>query len=155
MPYATPAQMVERFSERECIALSDRTGAGVVDLAQLSAGGLVPASEEIDIHLGRRYALPLAQGGVPLVSPPAMLVGICCDIARYRLTGTEVQETDPIRRRYNDAVKALQLLADGKAVFAESPDLVGGSNPNAAGASVKSNSRSRQFGPGGYASGGY
>ncbi|WP_431287474.1 gp436 family protein [Roseateles chitinivorans] len=146
MTYATTAQMVERFTERECIALSDRSGAGVVDEAQLTAGGLVPASDEINIYLGRRYALPLAQGGVPLVSPPAMLVGICCDIARYRLTGTEVQETDPIRRRYKDAVVALQLLADGKAVFAESPDLVGGSNPNAAGASVKSNERRRLFG---------
>lgn len=146
MTYATTAQMVERFTERECIALSDRTGAGVVDEAQLTAGGLVPASDEINIYLGRRYALPLAQAGVPLASPPAMLVGICCDIARYRLTGTEVQETDPIRRRYKDAIAALQLLADGKAVFAESPDLVGGSNPNAAGASVKANERRRLFG---------
>lgn len=149
MPYATPAQLVARFSEREAIALSDRTGTGEVDEAQLVAGGLQPASEEIDSYLGRRYALPLAVGGVPMASPPAMLVGICCDIARYRLTGTEVQETDAIRRRYNDALKALQLLADGKAVFAESPDLVGGSNPNAQGASVRTNDRCRVFDHGG------
>lgn len=149
MPYATPAQMIDRFSERECVALSDRTGAGVVDESQLVAGGLVPASEEIDTYLGRRYALPLAIGGVPMASTPAILVGLCCDIARYRLTGTEVQETDAIRRRYKDALAVLQLLADGKNVFAESPDLVGGTNPNAQGASVKSNDRRRVFGPGG------
>lgn len=146
MSYATPAQFVARFTEREAVALSDRAGVGLVDEAQLTAGGLQPASEEIDTFLGRRYALPLAVGGVPMAIPPAVLVGICCDIARYRLTGTEVQETDAIRRRYTDAVKALQLLADGKTVFAEGPDLVGGTNPNAQGASVQTNDRCRVFG---------
>lgn len=145
MSYATPAQFVARFTEREAIALSDRAGSGVLDEAQLLDGGLQPATDEINGFLGRRYALPLAVGGVPMATPPAVLVGICCDIARYRLTGTEVQETDAIRRRYTDAVKALQLLADGKTVFAESPDLVGGSNPNAQGASVQTNDRSRLF----------
>ncbi len=145
MTYATPAQFVARFTEREAVMVSDRAGTGLVDEAQLTAGGLQPASEEIDSHLGRRYALPLAVGGVPMASPPAVLVGLCCDIARYRLTGTEVQETDAIRRRYTDAVKALQLLADGKTVFAESPDLVGGSSPNAQGASVRTNERDRMF----------
>jgi len=145
MSYATPAQFVARFTEREAIALSDRAGLGVLDEAQLLDGGLQPATDEINGFLGRRYALPLAVAGVPMVTPPAVLVGLCCDIARYRLTGTEVQETDAIRRRYTDAVKALQLLADGKTVFAESPDLVGGTNPNAQGANVQTNDRERLF----------
>ncbi|MGC4076284.1 MAG: DUF1320 domain-containing protein [Rubrivivax sp.] len=154
MPYATPTQMIARFTERECIALSDRAGTGVVDEAQLLAGGLQPASDEIDSYLGRRYALPLAVGGVPMSTPPLVLVGLCCDIARYRLTGTEVQETEAIRHRYQDAIAMLKLLADGKTVFAEGPDLVGGTNPNGMGASVKANARCRLFGPGGH-DGGY
>jgi len=142
--------MVARFTEREVIALTDQAGSGEVDEAQLGAA-IVQAGTEIDSYLGRRYALPLAVGGMPLATAPELLVGICCDIARYRLTSTEVQETEPIRRRYQDALKALKMLADGDLVFGEGPDLVGGSNPNAQGASVRTNARQRVFdGCGGY-----
>ena len=143
--YATQDQMVFRFTEREVIALTDRDGVGAIDSVQLEAA-LVSASGEIDAHLGRRYALPLAIGGVPMAEPPQILVGLCCDIARYRLTGTEVQETEAIRARYKDAGRLLERLADGQMVFAESPDLLSARNPNAAGASVKANCRPRLFG---------
>lgn len=157
MLYATPAQFVERFTEREAIALSDRTGAGVVDAAQLIAGGLQPASDEMDSFLGRRYALPLAAGGVPLASPPALLAGLCCDIARYRLTGTEVQETEVIRHRYTDAVKLLGKLADGEVVLGAGIDLApadGSTGASGGGGSVQTNQRVRMFGAcaGGYGS---
>jgi phage gp36-like protein len=144
MPYATPAQMVARFTEREVVAITDRAGAGEVDLVQLGAA-LVDASAEIDMHLGRRYALPLARAGVVMVTAPTVLVGLCCDIARYRLTGTEVQETEAIRNRYKDATKMLAQLADGSIVLAESPDLVSASNPNSQGAAVQTNERCREF----------
>lgn len=144
MPYATTAQMIARFTEREVIALTDRAGLGVVDTVQL-ASALVDATGEIDSQLGRRYALPLAQGGVPLAFTPTVLVGLCCDIARYRLSGTEVQETEVIRNRYKDAIRMLGLLADGQAVFAEAPDLVGSGSANAAGSVVRGNHRCRAF----------
>lgn len=147
MPYASQADMVFRFTEREVIAITDRENTGDIDAAQLAAA-LDGASAEIDSHLGRRYALPLSTGGVPLVTAPKILVGLCCDIARYRLTGTEVQETEAIRDRYKDAIAVLQKLADGKVVFGESIDLQSSSNSNAAGASVKSNERCREFGSG-------
>jgi len=144
MPYATAAQMVARFTEREVIAITDRDGAGVVDTVQLGKA-LDDASGEIDSNLGRRYALPLARAGVVLTDTPRLLVGLCCDIARYRLTGTEVQETEAIRNRYRDALKTLKMLADGDMVFAESPDLVTATSPNSPGASVKTNARCREF----------
>ena len=145
MPYATSAQMIDRFTEREVIAITDHANTGEVDTVKLDKA-LADASGEIDSHLGRRYALPLARGGVVLASQPNLLVGICCDIARYRLTGTEVQETEAIRLRYKDALITLKLLADGLAVFAESPDLVAAGNPNAAGSAVATNERCREFG---------
>lgn len=147
MPYATSAQMVDRFTEREVIAITDRDGTGSVDTVQLDKA-LVDASGEIDSHIGRRYALPLTKGGLPLVAPPQMLVGVCCDIARYRLTGTEVQETDAIRNRYKDAIKVLELLADGRMVFADPPDLLAAGSSNAAGSAVATNTRCREFGSG-------
>lgn len=148
MPYATAAQFVERFSEREAVALSDRANTGLVDEAQLGAGGLVPASEEIDTYIGRRYALPLAAGGVPLATVPQILVGLCCDIARYRLTSTEVQETEPIRRRYTDAIKLLEKLAAGGVVLGAGVDLAAadGSTGAAGGGTVRTNDRNRLFG---------
>lgn len=135
MPYATTQQMVSRFTLREVIALTDRNNTGAVDEVELGRA-LTDASGEIDAHLGRRYALPLTAGGQPMSAPPQILIGLCCDIARYRLTGTEVQETEAIRARYKDAINVLKLLAAGDMVFAESPDLVGAGNPNAAGSAV-------------------
>lgn len=147
MPYATTAQMIERFTEREVIAITDLANTGLVNEPRLQ-GALVGASAEIDGYLACRYALPLAVGGVPVVAVPQLLVGLCCDIARYRLTGTEVQETEAIRNRYKDALKTLQLIAGGDVLFAESPDLVASGNPNAGGASIQGNQRDRLFGPG-------
>ena len=145
MPYATTAQMLARFTEREVVALTDTAGTGLVDAEKLGLA-LVDASAEIDGYIGRRYALPLTRGGAPLPATPQILVGLCCDIARYRLTGTEVQETEAIRARFRDAVKVLMSLGDGSVVFAESPDLLSSGNPNAAGAVVRTNQRDRMFG---------
>jgi len=106
MPYATKQAMIDRFAEREVIALTDRDDAGVIDDAVLQAA-LVNADAEINPYLENRVALPLAT--VPLI-----LVGYACDIARYRLTGAAVIETDTIARRYRDAIEFLKLFAAGK-----------------------------------------
>lgn len=144
MPYATPAQMVSRFTEREVVALTDRAGTGMVD-AQALGLALVDASAEVDAYLARRYALPLAVQGVALSSVPSILVGACCDIARYRLTGTEVMETESIRNRFRDALKLLQQIADGSLGFAEPLDLVRAGNSNSPAAVTRTNERERLF----------
>ncbi len=104
--YATTADMVRTFGESEVIELTDRTGTGEIDQGILD-GALADASAEIDSHLAARYRLPL----VPV---PTHLIRICCNIARYMLTGSDVQETDPIRVRYKAAVDYLKLAAAGK-----------------------------------------
>lgn len=106
MTYATKANMLARFGEAEVIALTDRANLGVVDDTVL-AGALAEADAEIDPYLAPRHVLPLA-------SVPKILTGFACDIARYRLCGAGVTETDEIRNRYKDAVRFLEQAAAGK-----------------------------------------
>jgi phage gp36-like protein len=109
MTYAVKNDMIARFGEREVVALTDRDETGVVDDAVLTQG-LVTADAEINAYLAGRVALPLA-------TPPLILIGYACDIARYRLTGANVIETDVIGRRYKDAIDFLKLFATSSTVF--------------------------------------
>lgn len=106
MPYATQADMVAEFGEREVIALTDRENLGNVD-SVLLLDRLDKASAEIDTYLVGRYALPLS-----VVSP--LITTYCCDIARYRLSGAGVTEVDTVRNRYKDAIRFLESVRDGK-----------------------------------------
>lgn len=106
MSYASQNDMIERFGEREVRILTDRENMGLIDAAVL-AYALTQADAEIDGYLQGRFALPLA-------SVPVLLVGIACDVARYRLAGTDIRETDPIRTRYKDAIKLLTSISKGE-----------------------------------------
>lgn len=106
MSYATKANMIARFGEPEVIALTDRDGLGVVDNTVLD-GALAEADAEIEPYLASRYSLPLT-------SVPKILTGFACDIARYRLCGAGVTETEEVRNRYKDAVKFLESVSSGK-----------------------------------------
>lgn len=106
MSYASKTNMLARFGEPEVIALTDRANLGVVDDTVL-AGALAEADAEIDPYLAPRHVLPLA-------SVPKILTGFACDIARYRLCGAGVTETDEIRNRYKDAIRFLEQAAAGK-----------------------------------------
>ena len=106
MTYAAKANMLARFGEPEVIALTDRENLGVVDDVVLD-GALAEADAEIDPYLAPRHQLPLA-------SVPKILTGFACDIARYRLCGAGVTETEEIRNRYKDAIKFLENVASGK-----------------------------------------
>lgn len=125
--YATYADMLARFGERELIQLTDRTLTGAPDQV-LAEGVLEEASAEIDGFIGTRY-------DVPLPTVPRILVGYCCDIARYRLCGAEVQTTESIRDRYQDARRFLELVAAGKVGLGGMPG--GAGVAPAAGDSVK------------------
>ena len=113
MTYAAQQDMIDRFGNAEVVALSDRNQDGLIDAAVVTRA-IADAGVEIDGYLAGRYALPL-----PLV--PSLLNGVCCDIARYRLCGADVQETDAIRNRYKDAVKMLEAMRDGKLTLGLDP----------------------------------
>lgn len=106
MSYATPADAVSQLGEREVIALTDRDNLGTLDSVELQKA-LDQASGEIDLYLVGRYAIPLT------VVPP-LIATYCVDIARYRLSGSDVTETDPVRTRYKDALRFLEGIRDGK-----------------------------------------
>lgn len=123
MTYASRDDMVRAFGESECIALTDRNYTGAIDDDVLS-GGLERASARIDSYLAGRYP-------VPWTDTPGILVGICCDITRYELVGADTQPTEEIRTRYEDAVRYLERVADGRITLGRMPDgsVAQGSNP--------------------------
>lgn len=104
--YASKADMIRRFGQHEVIVLTDREGLGVIDDVLLD-GALVEADAEIDPYLAPRHQLPLSR-------VPKILAGFACDIARYRLCGAGVTETEEVRNRYKDAVRFLENVAAGK-----------------------------------------
>jgi len=114
MTYATQTDMVSRFGEDELIALTDRGLTGQVDPVVVG-GALDDASAEIDTYLAGRYTLPL-------VAVPKFIGGLCCDIARYRLSGSSTLETTVARDRYRDAVAFLKLAAEGKVTLGAMPN---------------------------------
>jgi phage gp36-like protein len=135
--FATKTDMVSRFGDKEVIQITDRDLNGVIDDAVLQRG-LTSADAEISGYLAGRYALPFAV-------VPQMLVDYACDIARYRLTGTEVTCTPDIEARYHQAVKYLTLVGQGKISLGidTAGAVVGG--PVATGNSIRVQSGNRRF----------
>lgn len=105
MGYATYEDMVKNFGEREVRLISDRDNTGMSDPLVIE-DGLQTADGEIDSFIAGRYSLPLRE-------TPRVLVGIACDIARYRLTGTERTESAVILERYKMAIRYLEKVAAG------------------------------------------
>lgn len=112
--YATRSDMVLAFGERECVSLTDRAFTGNIDDEVLD-GALNRASAEIDSYLAGRYPVPWSD-------TPRILVGRCCDIARYLLCGAGTQMTEEVRLRYEDAIRYLERVADGRITLGKMPD---------------------------------
>lgn len=129
--YATVADMIEAFGQGEVIALTDRTGEVQV-VESIATAALARASDEADSYLAGRYA-------VPVTPVPPVLAAMVCDMARYRLTGTQAQEADPITERYRLAVKWLERVASGDA------DLPGVGLPASGGSNVQFSAGRRVF----------
>lgn len=108
MAYASQADLETRFGTDEIVQLTNRAGGNTVDAAVV-ASALAGASAEIDGYLAVRYAVP--------VSPvPTSLREACLSIARYKLHGKSAGET--VRRDYEDAIRFLRDIADGRAALA-------------------------------------
>ncbi|MCO8100477.1 gp436 family protein [Acinetobacter indicus] len=99
--YATEENLVARFGQEvdQLKLMHASTSTAVEDALQ-------DATEEINGYIGGRYALPLT-------NVPSNLERMACDIARYRLYFQ--QPTEEVRKRYEDAISFLKLVATGKA----------------------------------------
>lgn len=99
--YATEASLVARFGNEieELKLMHASVSTAVQDAIQ-------DATEEINGYIGGRYALPLP-------NVPSNLERMACDIARYRLYFQ--QPTEEVRKRYEDAISFLKLVASNKA----------------------------------------
>ena len=104
MPYATPLDLEQRFGAAELIQQTDLTGAGVANPDTL-ARALDDASALIDGYLASRYPLPIS-------TPPALLVTLCCDLARYALYIDAAPEV--VEKRRDAAVATLRDIAAGR-----------------------------------------
>lgn len=104
MAYATLPQFIQAFGQQETIELSalDDPTISAVDTAVIERG-IDDASAEMDSYFWR-YRLPF-------VTAPATLVGCCLDITRHRLD--RVREREDVRKRYEDWLKWLELVAKG------------------------------------------
>jgi phage gp36-like protein len=107
VPYATQSDLVTRFGSAELAQLTDRVAGTTIDAAVVSAA-LADADALIDGYLARRYALPVAP-------TPALLLRLAGDIARFLLHGTSA--SDKVRAAYDDALRMLRDLADGRAAL--------------------------------------
>jgi phage gp36-like protein len=131
MPYATATQLLTRFSANEIAQRADRgevrlvtaqlmtDAAAGTSLAGYTAGeqaaapkalavvqrALDDARNTIDSHIGGRYSLPIA----PV---PEILERLACDLARFYLYDDLV--TEAIQKRFDDAMKLLRDVRDGK-----------------------------------------
>lgn len=103
MSYSTYDDLILEFPKAEIDSLLDRDrngreDDGVVDEAVGFADDL------IDGYLRERYA-------VPLTTVPRNLVGVACDIVRYRLY--QGQPTELVQLRYDAALNWLKDVARG------------------------------------------
>jgi len=110
MAYCTQADILDQVDENELILYTDDANEGEID-ADVVAAAIDKADALIDAYLAARYSVP--------VDPvPAVLAGLCVDIAVFNLAARRNRESDSVRRRYEDAVKFLKDVAAGKAVIA-------------------------------------
>jgi phage gp36-like protein len=105
MPYATQQDIIDRKGEDALFIAADRDGDDAIDTTLVNTA-LTDATDEINVYIGKAKALPLS-----LVPP--VLIGLCVDIALYRLS-EHTAYTEEKRQRYDDAIKLLKSIASGE-----------------------------------------
>lgn len=159
MPYATAAELLDRFDAEEIAQRADRGTPRLVTAALLRAAAagdslaaytedeqaaaatalalieraLADAGSTIDGYLAGRYAVPLA-------SPPTVVGRMACDLVRYYLHDGEMPEA--VDKRHTAAVAWLRDVSAGKVSLG--PDLGAAAQPK--GGSVEMVSDATAFG---------
>lgn len=106
MTYATKQDLIDRFGETELIQRTDRTNVPPTTVDDdVVAQHLADAFGMIDGYVAKRYTLPLA-------TVPASLRKAACDMARFYILAESA--SDGVRKAFDDAVKLLRDIADGR-----------------------------------------
>lgn len=108
--YATPDDLITRFTAREISSLLEGGQAASSDARLIAA--CRDAAAIADSYLAQALVLPLSD-------IPAALIAATADIARYRLHKDQVKEggedgKTTLRLRYEDAIKWLEAVAKGE-----------------------------------------
>lgn len=112
MNYATQDDLITRFGEDEVLQLAPNEAGDAIASGRVTAA-LSDASRHIDSYLRRRRSVP--------VDPvPDVLVGACCDIARFSLHDDHAPEA--VKDRYKATVQWLKAIAAGTASLADEED---------------------------------
>jgi phage gp36-like protein len=110
--YATQADLITRFGENELLQLVPNEAGDEIDATRIDAA-LEDASRHIDSFIRMRRSVP--------VDPvPDVLVGACCDIARFNLHDDHVPEA--VKDRYKATVQWLKSIASGAASLGDEED---------------------------------
>ena len=107
MAYASQVDLENAYGTDLVTRLSDHDQDGVADQAPID-DALVAASSIIDAYLAARYSVPLER-------PTPIVRDLCVDIAWYRLAYSRLKQTTEMRLRYEDAIKLLTRVSEGKA----------------------------------------
>lgn len=135
MAYANTSDLELGWGAGEVLRSSDRDSDQVTDPGVLTYA-LSQASGEMDGYLAQAYELPLAE------PYPVMLVRLCVDIALYRLSPGVGPYTKEKRVRYDDAIRQLTMIAEGKLGIGLGPN---GEDPGISGAEAASDAEARDF----------
>ncbi len=108
MPYATQADLIDRFGSEELVELTDRVDGNAIDSTVVTKA-LIDADAILDGYLVGRYAVPVA----PV---PPLLLSLAADVARFKLH--KDRPTEVVRKNYEDALKMLRDLSTGMAALA-------------------------------------
>ncbi|OTG68306.1 hypothetical protein B9T25_06390 [Acinetobacter sp. ANC 4470] len=113
--FATVEAIIRKFGEKEIIELTDNEAPyqDAINLNKLNAA-LEEANSEIEGYIAARYALPLQ-----LVPP--FLEALACHLTRYHACTGAMSDNDPIKTRYDSAVKTLREISKGTIALGGSP----------------------------------
>ena len=108
MSYATPQDIINRYSNQDLVQLTNEDPAAITINSAVLQQALDDASAEIDGYLGARFVLPLSD-------PPSVLNRLAADIAMYRVQSLRpIHDLADARKRYDDAVAMLTRVAAGE-----------------------------------------
>jgi phage gp36-like protein len=109
MAYAVREDIIALHGQRFVDDLADRDAVPGAENSAVDAA-LSAAASEIDAYLSVRYVTP-----VVVVPAPEMVKIANIEIAVYRLANRGSTVTEDIRKRYEDMIALLKLIAAGKA----------------------------------------